>query len=98
MNIDKNLQEKIQELQLIEQQLQSFLLQKQAFQLELSEAESALEETEKSEGEIYRIISQIMLKAKKEDITKELKEKIKIFEFRIKAIEKQELIIQKKSE
>jgi prefoldin beta subunit len=98
MKIDKDLQEKLQELNLAEQQLQNFSLQKQAFQIELNETESALEETEKSKGDIYKITGQIMIKANKEDLIKELHEKKEILSLRVKSIENQEKIIIEKME
>lgn len=98
MDIDKNTQERLQELQLAEQNIQNFSLQKQAFQIELNETESALEETEKSSGDIYKITGQIMVKTKKEDIIKDLKEKQKILDLRIKSIEKQEKILRDKAD
>jgi len=95
---EKKLQEKIQELQLIEQNLQNFSLQKQAFQIELNETTSALDETKKSKGDIYKIIGQVMLKANKENIINELEEKKKILELRINSIAKQEALLQKRGE
>jgi len=44
MELDKETQEKIQELQSYEQGLHSILIQKQAFQMELNETENALDE------------------------------------------------------
>ena len=77
-------------MQLLEQGLQNLLFQKQAFQIELSETENALKEVGKTKEDVYRMIGQIMLKASKEGIEKELKEKKDILELRIKSIEKQE--------
>ena len=90
MKLDKETQEKIQELQLAEQNLQNLLMQKQAFQIELNEAESSLHEAKGSSEEIYKIAGQIMLKAKKSDIISELTDKIKIINLRLKAIENHE--------
>jgi prefoldin beta subunit len=96
MALDKASQEKLQELQMGEQNLQNFLLQKQAFQAGLNETSSALEEIKKSKGDIYKITGQIMLKTTKKDIEKELKEKKQVLELRIKSIEKQEKIFREK--
>ena len=96
MDIDKNIHEKLQELQLIEQNVQNFSLQKQAFQIELNETTSALEETEKSSGDIYKIVGQVMVKTEKEDILNDMREKQKILNLRINAIEKQEKILREK--
>ncbi len=98
MKLDKETQEKIQELNLIEQNLQNFSLQKQAFQVELNETESALEQIGKASGDIYKIIGQVMIKAGKQEIFKELKEKEEILTLRLKSIEKQEKILIEKRE
>jgi prefoldin beta subunit len=89
-------QEKIQQLQLMEQSINQFLMQKQQFQLQLSEIDSALEEI-KDTKEAYKIVGNIMVLSKKEDIEKDLKKKKEIVELRIKTIEKQESQIKEKS-
>ncbi len=88
--IDQETARQIQELQFLEQNLQNFLLQKQAFVMEKNETENALEELKKTEDDVYKIAGQIMLKAKKSAIEKELKHKKDTIDLRIKAIEKQE--------
>lgn len=89
-------EEKIQELQSLEQNLQNFLMQKQIFQMELSEVTNALEEIKTSDDEVYKIVGNIMLKTKKESLNKELEEKRQVIELRISSIEKQEKIIEDK--
>ncbi len=90
--ISEETAKKIQELQLLEQNLQSLLLQKQAFQLELSEIENASEEIKKSKEDVYKIVGPLMLKAKKQEIETELKNRKEIMDMRMKAIDKQEQI------
>lgn len=90
MKIDKETEEKIREMQLIEQNLQSLLLQKQAFQLELNETENAAEALASSKGEAYKIVGQVMLKSSKPDLEKDLEEKKHLLNLRLKSIEKQE--------
>lgn len=92
----KKINENIQELQILEQNLQSLLLQKQAFQFELNETENALSEVSKSKDDIYKITGQIMIKAKKEEVEKELSERKDILSLRIKSIEKQERAFKEK--
>jgi len=82
--------EKLQELQLIENNLQNIFLQKQAFQMELSEIQEALKEISSSGEEVFKIIGQLMLKSDKEKIKEELRGKEKILDLRIKTLEKQE--------
>ncbi len=81
---------KLQEMQILEQRLQNSILQKQAFQMELAETNSALKEIEKSGDEVFKIIGQLMIKAQKSKIQEELLSKQKILEIRIKTFEKQE--------
>lgn len=88
--IDQETARQIQELQLLEQNLQNFLMQKQAFMMEKNETENALEELKKTDDDVYKIAGQIMLRAKKSAVEKELKHKKDIIELRVKSIEKQE--------
>jgi prefoldin beta subunit len=88
----------IQELQVLEHNLQSLQMKKQSFQLELNEVSNALSELKDSGDEVYRVISGIMLKTKKPEIEKELKEKKDIFNLRISSIEKQEVLVKNKVE
>ncbi|HLD36975.1 MAG TPA: prefoldin subunit [Candidatus Nanoarchaeia archaeon] len=98
MNIDKETERSIQELQLLEQNIQNLLLQKQAFQIELSETTNAAEELKKSKDDAFRIVGQIMLKADRAELEKELEEKKKLLNLRISSIEKQEDLIAEKTE
>lgn len=83
-------QEKIQELQILEQSIQNILMQKQAFQMEISETESARTELKNSGKDVYKIIGQLMIKSDIVEIKKDLEEKQKLLELRIKNLEKQE--------
>jgi prefoldin beta subunit len=83
-------EKKIQEMQILEQRLQNSILQKQAFQMEFAETNSAQREVEKSGGEVFKIIGQLMIKSEKGKIQEELSSKQKILELRIKTLEKQE--------
>ena len=91
-------QEKIQEMQFLEQNLQSLLMQKQAFQMELGEVDSALEEVKETDDDVYKITGQILIKKDPKKLEKELQDKKKILELRLNSIEKQELELAKKAE
>jgi prefoldin beta subunit len=91
-------QEKIQEMQILEQRLQNTILQKQAFEMEFAETISALEELEKSGDEVFKIIGQLMIKSEKSKIKEELLNKQKILELRVKSFEKQEKILSEQLE
>jgi prefoldin beta subunit len=88
--INDETQEKIQQLQILEQNLQNFLMQKQAFQFEINEVENALAEIKKTSGDVYKLVGSIMIKAQKEDVEADLKKKFDVLSLRIKSIEKQE--------
>ena len=85
----EEVEQKIAQLQLYEQSLQNILAQKQQFQSQLVEIESALKELEATK-EAYRIIGNIMVASKKEELKKDLESKKEMLNLRIKTIEKQE--------
>lgn len=89
-------QEKINQLSLMEQSLQQLLLQKQQFQSQLVEINSALKELGSTE-KAYKIVGNIMISAKKSDLTQDLSQKKEIVELRIKTIEKQEKLMKEKA-
>ncbi len=96
--MDKKTEEKVRELQLIEQNLNNLIFQKQTFQLELSEINSAVDELNKSNGEVYKIIGNIMIKSVKDKLKKEIGEKKEIINLRVKNIEKQEKALKERVE
>jgi prefoldin beta subunit len=81
---------KIEELQIAEQSIQNLLVQKQVFQLETVEAKNALDELKKSSGDVFKIVGNLMIKAQKEELEKELIKKKELMELKIKSIGKQE--------
>ena len=93
--VDKD---KIQEMQILEQNIQNLFLQKQSFQIELSETQSALKEIENSEDEIFKMVGQLMIKSNKAKVKEELLNKEKFLDIRIKSIEKQENYLTEKIE
>ena len=93
-----NINKKIEEIQVLEHHLQNLLAQKQSIQIELNEINNAIEELKKSDDEVYRIISGMMLKSDKKKLEKELLEKKKLAEMKIESIEKQEKLVENKSD
>ena len=89
---------KIQEMQILEQSLQQIMMQKQAFQMEVSETQAALKELDNSGDEAYKVIGQLMLKADKKGIKKELESKYKLLKKRTDTLDKQEEEFSKKLE
>jgi prefoldin beta subunit len=90
MEIGKETEAQIQQLQTLEQSLQSILIQKQAFEMELSENENASIELSKSTGEIYKIAGSLMLKASRETVLKDLIQKKDLLNLRLKNLSNQE--------
>ena len=86
----KDQDQKIQELQLIEQNLSNLLMQKQTFQSRLLENENALNEVSETKKQPYKIIGNIMVSMDKETLKKDLNSEKEIFSLRVKSIEKQE--------
>lgn len=87
---------KIEDLQLLENQLQNFLSQKQHAQIEMNEIDNALEEIDGAkEDEVYKIISGAMIKSNKKTVEQELKEKKKKLTMQISSMEKQEKLLEK---
>ena len=88
--ISKELTEKIQELQIVEQSLQNILMQKQAIQFESNEISEALEELNSAKGNVYKVVGQIMVQSKREDLKKDLESRKEVSELKIKNFERQE--------
>lgn len=89
-------EEKLQELQGLEQQSQSLTQQRQQFQQQLLEIENAQREVGKT-TESYRILGNVMVAANKEELLKELGEKVEHLQVRVSALQKQEEILRDQS-
>lgn len=96
--MDKETQQKIQELQGFEQTMQQLLMQKQAFQMESTETENALGEVSKSKDDIFKMTGNIMVKVEKKTVEEDLKKKQELLTLRLKSIEKQESELTKEVE
>ena len=91
----EEIQQKMQDMQIYEQNLQSILMQKQNIQVQLSEIDAALNEL-KLAKESYKIIGGIMVLSKKEDLVESLTQNKKMLELRLTKVEKQEIELQEK--
>ena len=90
-NLDEETQQKIQQLQMMEQAFQQLLMQKNAFSMESNETDFIIKEVEKTEGEISRIIgNQVVIKTTKEAILEDMKKKKELIATRMKTIDEQE--------
>lgn len=95
--IDKETQEKIVQLQLLEQNLTNFSLQRQQLQAQINEIDTALNEL-KTSDKAFKIVGSIMVGADKEALTKELSERREMLGLRVKSIEKQEEKLKSKAQ
>ena len=90
-NLSPEIQAKIQELQMLEQNFQQLLMQKNAFSMESNETDYIIKEVEKTEGEVSRIIgNQVVIKSTKEAIFEDMKKKKELIDTRMKSIDEQE--------
>ena len=96
MEVSKETEQKIGQLQMFEQSLQNFLGQKQQFQVQLVEVESALSELDNTD-KAYKIVGNIMVEADKNELKADLQSKKEMLELRIKTMEKQENQVREKA-
>ena len=89
MEVSKETEQKISQLQMFEQSLQTFLGQKQQFQIQLVEIESALNELDDAD-KAYKIIGNIMVESSKNELKADLQSRKEMLELRIRTMEKQE--------
>jgi prefoldin beta subunit len=88
-SIQKETQEKISKLQMIEENLQQYAVSKQTINSSILEIDSALLELE-GKNKAYKICGFIMIEKPSSEIKKDLEDKKKTNELRLKSIEKQE--------
>jgi prefoldin beta subunit len=86
------LKEQVSRLQQLQQNLQAIMMQKQQVELEVVESDRALEELRKMEldNTVYKSAGPLLIKAKKEDVLKELEEKKELLNTRTMVLGKQE--------
>lgn len=95
--LSKDAQEKLQQLQMIEQSLQASLSQKHGFQSQQLEIDSALSHLT-GKKTAYRIIGNLMVESDAESLRKDLTEKKEKLQIRIKNLEKQEEKVKARAE
>ena len=87
--MNEEVQAKIGQIQLIQQNLENFSMQRQQFQIQQTEIEAALGEIEHTTT-AYKIVGNIMVLTDKDQLKKDLDEKKETLNIRINTIEKQE--------
>ncbi|MBW2985925.1 prefoldin subunit beta [Candidatus Woesearchaeota archaeon] len=93
---EKDAQESIGRLQMLEQQVQTMAMQKQQFQTQLFEVENALKEL-KDTKTAYKIIGNIMVLSDKDKLAKDLEQKKEIADLRIANLDKEEKKLKEKA-
>ena len=86
------LREQVSRLQQLQQNLQAIMMQKQQLEVESVETDRALEELKKAgpDDAVYKNAGSVLVKAKKEDVIKELEEKKELSNTRVMVLGKQE--------
>ena len=97
MDIGKDTQEKIAQLQLFEQHIHSFSTQKRSIQSQMLELENALKELHTAQGAVYKIVGTVMFQSEKEKLGSDLHERKEVLDLRIKSLEKQEKATEEKA-
>jgi len=88
--ISKETQEKIAELQMLQQRLNLFANQKQVFQVQQIEIENALKELKEAKPPVYKLVGELLIEKSVDELKKELEEKKSDLDIRIKSLDKQE--------
>jgi prefoldin beta subunit len=85
-------QEELVRLQQLQQTLQAVASQKQQLEMDMSETDRALVELEKITGEtpVYKSVGNILIKAHKDELLTELKEKKELLNTRVTVLGRQE--------
>jgi len=92
VELPPQLQEQLVRLQQLQQTLQSVSTQKQQLELELNETDKAISELEKSTDEtpVYKSVGSILVKANRQTLLTELKERKELLATRVTVLGKQE--------
>jgi len=86
------LKERLARFEETQRNLQTVQIQKRQVELEVNDIEHALKELQKTANEdaVYRFSGQILIKVNKDDLLKELEEKLELDKTRITILTKQE--------
>ena len=92
VELPPQVQEELVRLQQLQQTLQAVVAQKQQLGIEMSETDRALSELEKvtAENPVYKSVGSILVKADKEGLLAELKEKKELLNTRVTVLGRQE--------
>jgi prefoldin beta subunit len=99
-SISPKVQNQIAQLQQLQQQMQTVGAQKTQYEMAAREARRAIEEMKDipEDAAVFLSMGTVMMQKKKDEVLKNLNEKVETLELRIKSLEKQETLIQGKFE
>ncbi|MFH1448531.1 MAG: prefoldin subunit beta [Candidatus Micrarchaeota archaeon] len=98
VGISSELEEKIKEFQVVQNQLQMIAMQRQQSRLQIDDIKDALKQLDNATGKIYRFSGTLFLESSKDAAKKDLEEKVEIIAVRETAIARQEERIKKRAE
>ncbi len=100
MSLPPQAQKVLAQYQQQQELYQSLVQQRQAYELQLKELKKVLEELEKlpDDVELYKNVGHVLYKAKKEEVVKEIKDKIDLIEIKLAGLKKQEDLVRKELE
>ncbi len=92
VELPPQVQEELARLQQLQQTLQAVVAQKQQLEIEMTETDRALAELEKVTGEnpVYKSVGSILVRADKDGLLTELKEKKELLNTRVTVLGRQE--------
>ncbi|HMK48214.1 MAG TPA: prefoldin subunit beta [Methanocella sp.] len=86
------IQNQLGQIQQVQQQAQALMQQKAQVEMLFRETERALEELQKTEegAEVYKAAGELLIKAKREEVLKDLEDKKDNLDIRLKSLARQE--------
>ena len=85
-------QERLQRLQNLQNTYQQLLVQKQSYEMEKMESETALETLKNvaADSTVYKSVGAVLVEKPRDDVVKELDDRVEFLEMRLKVLVKQE--------
>ncbi len=90
--LPKELQHTLAQFQQVQQQAEAIATQRLQLEVQLKDVEKALEEVEKlpEDGEVYKVVGNLLVKSEKGKVEAELRDRKETLELRVKTLKKQE--------
>jgi len=94
--ISKELEDKINEFQVLQNQLQMVATQRQQSKAQSDDMQDAITRLDNVTGKVYRYSGSLFLESTKEDAKKDLEERVEVLKVRDTALSKQEERVKKR--